>query len=133
MSEETNDNIVVLNDEEGKEVPFEFLDVVDYEDNEYVVLTPIDAGDDEGTVVILQLETSGEDDEEDVESYVAVEDEAVLNAVFDIFKDRISTNLKTDRKNSRAAGVFNFTADPEQILRGFNSVSSRSPTRCSTP
>ena len=88
MSEETNDNIVVLNDEEGKEVPFEFLDVVDYEDNEYVVLTPIDAGDDEGTVVILQLETSGEDDEEDVESYVAVEDEAVLNAVFAIFKDK---------------------------------------------
>ena len=88
MSEETNDNIVVLNDEEGKEVPFEFLDVVDYEDNEYAVLTRIDAGDDEGTVVILQLETSGEDDEEDVESYVAVEDEAVLNAVFDIFKDK---------------------------------------------
>ena len=32
------DNVVILNDEEGNEVRFEFLDLVELEDEEYVVL-----------------------------------------------------------------------------------------------
>ena len=32
------DNIVILNDEDGNEVKFEFLDLIDLEDEEYVVL-----------------------------------------------------------------------------------------------
>lgn len=80
------DNIIVLNDEEGNEVKFEFLDLIQLEDEEYVILLPTDMDEDsEGEVVILKVEDS-EDEEE--ESYVSVEDEDVLNKVFNMFKDK---------------------------------------------
>ena len=37
-NEELDDNIVVLNDENGEEVKFEFLDLIELEGEEYVVL-----------------------------------------------------------------------------------------------
>ena len=78
-------NKVVLNDEDGNEVEFEFLDLVEYNGEEYVVMLPCDETTDDGMVVILKLEQT---DDEDLESYVAVEDEQTLNAVFEIFKER---------------------------------------------
>ena len=88
MENEELDNIVVLNDEEGNEVQFEFLDLVELDDEEYVVLLPItgEGEEDEGEVVILKLEDTDDDSEE--ESYVGVEDEEVLNKVFEIFKEK---------------------------------------------
>ena len=80
------DNIIVLNDENGEEIEFEFLDLIEYEGDEYVVLLPNDEDEeDAGEVVILQLEDS---DSEDEESYVSVDDEDVLKAVFEIFKEK---------------------------------------------
>lgn len=80
------DNIVVLNDEEGNEVEFEFLDLIEYEGEEYVVLLPNDEDEeDAGEVLILKLEDT---DSEDEESYVSVDDEEVLNKVFEIFKEK---------------------------------------------
>lgn len=79
------DNIIVLNDENGDEVEFEFLDLIEYEGEEYVVLLPNDDDEEPGEVVILRLEDTGSEDEE---SYVSVEDEDILQAVFDIFKDK---------------------------------------------
>ena len=88
MEKEELDNIVVLNDEEGNEVQFEFLALVELDDEEYVVLLPVtDEGEeDEGEVVILKLEDTDDDSEE--ESYVGVEDEEILNKVFEIFKEK---------------------------------------------
>ena len=82
------DNIITLNNENGEEVKFEFLDLVDLDDEQYVVLLPIAENDeeDEGEVVILKLEDTDEDSEE--ESYVSVDDEEVLMKVFNIFKDK---------------------------------------------
>ena len=86
-NEELDDNIVVLNDEEGNEVQFEFLDLVELDDEEYVVLLPVtEEEEEEGEVVILKLEDTDEDSEE--ESYVGVEDEEILNKVFEIFKEK---------------------------------------------
>ena len=86
--EEELDNVVILNDEDGNEVKFEFLDLVELDDEEYVVLLPIleDGEEDEGEVVILKLEDTDEETEE--ESYVGVEDEEILNKVFEIFKEK---------------------------------------------
>ena len=86
------DNIIVLNNENGEEVKFEFLDLVDLDDEQYVVLLPISEGEDEddGEVVILKLEDTDEDSEE--ESYVSVEDEEVLMKVFNIFKASVIAN-----------------------------------------
>ena len=82
------DNIVILNDEDGNEVKFEFLDLVELDDEEYVILLPVvdDGVEEEGEVVILKVEDTDEDSEE--ESYVSVEDEDILNKVFEIFKDK---------------------------------------------
>ena len=86
MDEEL-DNIIVLNDEEGKEVHFEFLDLVELDSEEYVVLLPIaeEGEEDNGEVVKLKVEDSESDDEE---SYVSVDDDEVLGKVFEIFKEK---------------------------------------------
>ena len=85
MDEEL-DNIIVLNDEDGNEVNFEFLDLVELEGEEYVVLLPTDESEDEpGEVVILQVEDT---DSEEEESYVSVENEETLNKVFEMFKEK---------------------------------------------
>ena len=67
------DNIVILNDEDGNEVKFEFLDLVELDDEEYVVLLPVteEGEEEEGEVVILKVEDT-DDEESDEESYVSV-------------------------------------------------------------
>lgn len=79
------DNIITLNSESG-EVRFEFLDLVEYNGEEFVVLLPADDPNESGEVVILRLDTIDEDADE--ESYIGVEDEDTLQAVFNIFKDK---------------------------------------------
>ncbi len=88
LNEEELDNIVVLSDEEGNDVKFEFLDLIEYEDEEYVVLLPIqeEGKEEDGEVVILKIEDI--DEEAETESYASVDDETVLNKVFEIFKER---------------------------------------------
>ena len=88
------DNIIVLNDEDGNEVKFEFLDLIELDDEEYVVLLPVteEGEEDEGEVVILKLEDNDDEDSEE-ESYVSVEDEDVLNKVFEIFKEKFKDDF----------------------------------------
>ena len=94
MDEENNnvdeelDNIIVLNDENGDEVKFEFLDLIELDGEEYVVLLPADEAeneDDAGEVVILKVEDT---DSEEEETYVSVDDEEILNKVFEMFKEK---------------------------------------------
>lgn len=77
-----NDNIIVLNNDEGDEVEFEFLDLIPYREKEYVVLLPV--SDDADEVVILQLEDAGDE----TESYISVDNEMTLQTVFEIFKEK---------------------------------------------
>lgn len=81
------DNIITLNSESG-EVRFEFLDLVEYNGDEFVVLLPADDHEVIGEVVILKLEATDEEAEEEI--YVGVEDEDTLLAVFNIFKDKFN-------------------------------------------
>lgn len=87
IPEEELDNIIVLNDENGEEVPFEFLDLIELEGEEYVVLLPVeeDESEEAGEVVILKVEDT---DSEEEESYVSVDDEEILNKVFEMFKEK---------------------------------------------
>ena len=87
------DNIVILNDENGNEVRFEFLDLVELDDEEYVVLLPVaeEGEEEEGEVVILKVEDV--DEESDEESYVSVDDVETLNKVFEIFKEKFKDDF----------------------------------------
>ena len=78
-------NIITLNDEDGNEVEFEFLDLIEYNEEEYVILLPVEETEEAGEVVILKVEHT---DSEEEESYIGVEDEDELNTVFAIFKDK---------------------------------------------
>ena len=80
MQEE--DNLLTLTDENGEETEFEYLDSVEYEGAEYLILTP--TGEESGQVVILQVAPV----DEETENYLALEDEALLNAVYAIFRER---------------------------------------------
>ena len=88
------DNIVILNDEEGNEVKFEFLDLIELDDEEYVVLLPVteEGEEEEGEVVILKVEDN-DDEDSDEESYVSIEDEDTLNKVFEIFKEKFKDDF----------------------------------------
>ena len=72
--------ILSLTDENGNETQFEYLDCIEYEGKEYLVLLP--AEDEAAEIVILEIEPVDEENE----NYLAVEDEGVLDTVFGIFK-----------------------------------------------
>lgn len=93
-AEELADNIIALTDENGRESNFELLDLVELDNEEYVVLLPVDDEESEepGEVVILKVEDS-DDDDEDSESYVSVDDEEILTKVFEIFKDKFKNEF----------------------------------------
>ena len=89
--EDLDTNIVTLKDEQGNDVNFEFLDLIEYEGENYVILLPADEVESEESdeVVILKEDKSASSDEEgEEESYVSVEDEDTLNKVFEIFKEK---------------------------------------------
>ena len=75
-------SILTLTDENGNDVDFEYMDCIEYEGKEYLVLMP--AEDDSDEIVILEIEPVDEENE----NYLSVGDEAVLNAVFGIFKEK---------------------------------------------
>ena len=79
------DDIIVLNDESGQEARFEFLDLIEMDGDEYIILLPEDQDDESrGEVVILQVE----DVDGNAESYVGVEDEETLEQVFTLFREK---------------------------------------------
>ena len=80
--EQEETEILTLTDENGNDVDFEYLDCLEYQDKEYLVLMPAD----EAETQIVILEVAPVDDEN--ENYLAVEDEAVLDAVYGMFKDK---------------------------------------------
>ena len=76
------DNKIILNDEDGNEIEFEFLDVVEVDGNEYVVLLPVEEAE-KGEVVIFRIEGSEEE-----ESYVSLDNEEEAEKVFQAFKEK---------------------------------------------
>ena len=84
---EEEESTLVLTDENGVDQEFEYLDCIEYEGKEYLVLIP--AEEDANEIVILEIEPVDEENE----NYLAVEDEAVLNAVYGIFKERFKDVL----------------------------------------
>lgn len=94
--EDERDDIVILVDENGDEVEFEHIDTIDMNDNEYVVLAPIEEEEDEDRedeeVIILKIEHNegGED------SFVTIEDDDELEEVFNEFQSRMEEEFGSD-------------------------------------
>jgi len=94
---EERDDILVLIDENGDEEEFEYIDSIQMDGKEYIVLTPLnqneqneDSDDNfEEEVVILRVDAK----ENGEESFVTVDDENELDAVFEEFKNRMEEDF----------------------------------------
>ena len=82
LNEEEQTSILTLTDENGVDTDFEYLDSVEYEGKEYLVLMPAEEISTE--IVILEVEPVDEENE----NYLSVSDEKILNTVYGIFKER---------------------------------------------
>lgn len=88
MTEYTNIEVIVMEDEDGKEVEMQLVDEFDYHDSHYLALAaPIDEdeGDDEDTVSFFE-EVSEADEELEL---ALVEDEALIEALADLLEERL--------------------------------------------
>ncbi len=81
--DEDNENYITLTDDDGKDISFEILDTIEYKERIFAVLLPFEDTDDE--VVILEV-IPAEDPEYD--DFVSVDDEELLNEVFEEFKKK---------------------------------------------
>ena len=79
--------IITLTDENGQDMEFEYMDCIEYEGKEYLALLPTE--EDSNEVVLLEVEPVDEENE----NYIAIEDEATLEAVYAIFKERFKDVL----------------------------------------
>lgn len=84
---DTEGTLISLVDEEGNEVEFEFLDVVEHEGEEYIVLIENDEDADE--VVILKINVIDDETEE----YVSIEDDELLETLFEKFKSKYEGDI----------------------------------------
>ena len=78
------DSFITLTDENGNEVDFLLLDVMEYEGSDYMVLLPLtdeDGEEDEEELFFLKAERT-----EEGEIYSAIEDEALLSAIADAYE-----------------------------------------------
>ena len=82
IPEEEESSILTLTDANGEDIDFEYLDCIEYKGKEYLILMPVDTVETE--IVILEIEPVDEENE----NYLAVEDEKVLTAVYEIFKEK---------------------------------------------
>lgn len=85
--EEENCMLITLTDDDGNDVDFELLDVIEYDHEEYIVLIENDENADE--VVILKINSLDEETEE----YVSIDDEELLLAVFEKFKSQYTGDI----------------------------------------
>ena len=82
MEMEEEVSILTLTDENGNDVNFEYLDSIEYQGKEYLVLMPEE--EDSNELIILEVEPV----DEELENYLSVGDEAILDAVYGIFKEK---------------------------------------------
>ena len=80
--------LIALTDENGNEVVFEILGVVDYDNDEFAVL--IENSPDADEVVIFKIQSLDDENEE----FVSIEDGELLNKVFELFKAQYDGYMK---------------------------------------
>ena len=83
---EEEESILTLTDENGDDLRFEYLDCIELEGKEYLVLMPEESNE----IVILEVQPVDEENE----NYIAVEDESILETVYGIFKERYKDVLQ---------------------------------------
>ena len=92
--ENKDSDLIALEDSQGNELAYEILDVVPFLGKEYAVLFPVDDESDEPELVILELMSGADDEDEELHG---VDDPDILDAVFKLFLER-EKEAKTEGK-----------------------------------
>lgn len=79
---DTFDNVVVLEDEEGNKIEFEILDMIEYMGNHFAALLPTAEGLN-NEVIFMHYDGI----ENGIENLSTVEDNAVIDALYDTLKE----------------------------------------------
>ncbi|MBQ9376131.1 MAG: DUF1292 domain-containing protein [Ruminococcus sp.] len=104
MAEEYTPDLYTLEDEEGNQLSFEMLDVMEFEGEKYFALTPYfeepeDMLNDSGEVVILKSEFVG-----DEEMMVSIDDDDEYEKIGKIFMKRIEEMFEFDDEDECDCG-----------------------------
>lgn len=76
---EYDDEVIVLEDGDGNEVKFHHIATVDYKEEWYIFLQPVELGDmEEDETLIFRIDS----DEDGNDIYVPLEDEETIDAVY---------------------------------------------------
>ena len=89
MDNEYGNDFITLTDEEGNEVELEHLDTMEYNGETYMAFIPAYEGtdemlDDSAELIVLKVDNSAKE-----EMLVTVDDEDLLQKVFDLFVERL--------------------------------------------
>lgn len=79
-----DEGIITLSSNNGDEESFGFLDLIEYDGDEFIVLYPMN--DENGQVLILRVEEDATSDEYD--SYVGIDDDDLVQAVFQAYLEK---------------------------------------------
>lgn len=85
MADEYGSDFITIADEAGKEYELEVLTTVEYNGASYLAVVPADADEGEGLEVSILRST----DEDGEPLLCAIEDEAELQAVYDLIMDSL--------------------------------------------
>ena len=79
--------VLTLTDQDGAEADYELIDQFEHNGETYVVLLPPQAEGDDGEIeeILFLQRLSGDGDAED---YAGIEDDALLDELFDVFSSR---------------------------------------------
>lgn len=80
--EELDDDTVILEDEDGNVLSFQFLELVTVDETPYAILMPVDDPDGDLGVVIVEVVDLGKESEH----YDAVTDDALNERIFEQFR-----------------------------------------------
>ena len=90
-------DVVTLIDEDGQELNFELIDVLEIESKRYVVLQPVDADvtdgaleDDEAIILRLDKDENGED------IFANIEDDAEWDLVVNTYNDMLFEDMEDE-------------------------------------
>ena len=101
QDDEEDDTIISLIDDEGRTSEYEILDAIETQEGKFVALLPLASIDDEtGEAEYMILQVDIVDDEEEL---TEIEDEELLTALDDLFRERFKELYGDEYDDEKAA------------------------------
>ena len=104
MDNEYGNDFITLTDEEGNEIELEHLDTIEYNGETYMAFLPAYNSAEEMLNDSVEFIVLKVDDSEGEEMLVTVDDEDILQKVFDMFVERLE--VEEEEEEEEEASIF---------------------------